>query len=814
MTQTSTRPQPLRLSLAPLALAVVLAFHLPPPAMAQPAIDTQAVPIAMASQSLGAALNELSALTGTPIAFPPALVAGKTAPAVRGTLTVMQALEQLLAHSGLGATRNGATVIIQARPADASDAALPPVKVSATSVRDGTTEGTGSYTARAASLSTGLNLSVRDTPQSVSVVTRQQIEDQNLRTLGEVMLQTPGIAVNKRDERLDLSSRGFGLSVMLDGAPTLSYSSTAAELGALGTAVYDRVEVLRGAAGLLNGAGTPGGAINLVRKRPTAEFAGRFTVGAGNWDRYQLEADVGGPLDQSGALRGRVVVSHSDGNTFIDQRSRREDIVYAVVEADLSSAALLTLGTEYQKTAIDGASFCTTPMYLGDGSQARLPRSFNCSTPWTYWNMTTQRTFARLDLKLGGGWDVRAELAHAQDDRAIASGALWSDPPLNAAGDALFALTRVQTRGRDTSFDVHAKGPYQWLGRTHEAVIGFNVSDYDYRDKGYMGDQNAAFGDRLVNGNINDLSAIAQPSLNQLYALLGGETRQYGAYASTRIKPTDRLSLIVGGRLSWYDSESWYRYWIFNMNGVKVTTPSEERKVFTPYAGAVFDIDEQYAVYVSYTDIFQANTVRDQAGMVLPPKVGRNREIGLKGEHWGGRLNTSVAVFETLLDNEPVADGTQPSGATAYRGARGAKTRGFELLASGEPVRNANVQAGYTYSQSKAADGTDLFTQNPKKIFRVTGTYRLPEPLHKLTVGGNLNYQSSIYRDESNGLGRMKLGGTTLLGLMARHEISPHLSASLNIDNLTDKVYQSGFLSSGFQYGAPRSVWLRLNYKM
>lgn len=174
------------------------------------------------------------------------------------------------------AVRNGPLqVTIRRASGDAAGASLPTVTVEAgtASGADGTTEGTGSYTTRSTATSTRMDLSLRETPQSVTVIGRQQIEDQNLVTLDNVLRQTPGIVADRLDERVTFSSRGFALGTMIDGVPTLAFNTVAGEASMLSTAIYDRVEVIRGSAGLLNGVGSPGGVVNLVRKRPTSQFS-------------------------------------------------------------------------------------------------------------------------------------------------------------------------------------------------------------------------------------------------------------------------------------------------------------------------------------------------------------------------------------------------------------------------------------------------------------------------------------------------------------------------------------------------------------
>ncbi|MDO4725539.1 MAG: TonB-dependent receptor plug domain-containing protein, partial [Comamonadaceae bacterium] len=245
--------------------------------------------IALPAQDLAQALNALARQTGQAISADHALMAGKTAPAVAGQLTAAQALRQLLAGSGLQAEAVAGGWVVRRAPsgtpaqptATAATAAatrgeahtLPAVTVSAAPDLSGTTEGTRSFTTRALSSATGLALSPRQTPQSVSVITRERIEAQGMSTLGDAVAATPGVHTAPYDGRgEEFSARGFVIrNIQVDGIsmPWEEGWDSGETRSAL--ALYDRVEVVRGATGLLTGAGEPAASINLVRKRADSD---------------------------------------------------------------------------------------------------------------------------------------------------------------------------------------------------------------------------------------------------------------------------------------------------------------------------------------------------------------------------------------------------------------------------------------------------------------------------------------------------------------------------------------------------------------
>ncbi|HWV63094.1 MAG TPA: TonB-dependent receptor plug domain-containing protein, partial [Oxalicibacterium sp.] len=228
---------------------------------------------------LGRALSSFAAQSGIALSFDPQLTQGLDAPALSGTYSAREALDRLLSGSGLEiVAREDGSYTLRKQSAAAAvprdSATLPMVQV--VSDMGATTEGTGSYTTGSASTATKLNLSLRETPQSVSVITRQRIEDQGLTQLSDVVVQTPGLTLsgggNVGSDSTPIFARGFQVdNYQIDGVGQL-YSNYSSIFQSNDMVLYDHVEVVRGATGLMNGIGLPGATINLIRKRPTRTF--------------------------------------------------------------------------------------------------------------------------------------------------------------------------------------------------------------------------------------------------------------------------------------------------------------------------------------------------------------------------------------------------------------------------------------------------------------------------------------------------------------------------------------------------------------
>ncbi|RZI98979.1 MAG: hypothetical protein EOO54_28030, partial [Haliea sp.] len=276
-------------------------------------------------------------------------------------------------------------------------AALPEVTVTAPLEADTVTEGSGDYTSPAVRIGGKTPQALRQIPQSVSVITQQRLQDQELHTLDRALAQSTGITVNSSLNRSSsLFARGFLVNtVQVDGVtmalPTNNYGFDAPDL-----AIYDHVEVLRGSAGLLNGAGTPGAVIGLQRKRPTAARQFQATASVGSWNNGRIVLDGSGPLSADGSLRARAVLVHEDRDFFYDLASHRKTLLYGVLEYDLGARTRLTAGATYQ--TLDGVPLNGSglPRY-SDGSDLKLPRKTFLGAAWNREQGSLHEVFAEVE---------------------------------------------------------------------------------------------------------------------------------------------------------------------------------------------------------------------------------------------------------------------------------------------------------------------------------------------------------------------------------------------------------------------------------
>ncbi|MDR6712892.1 outer membrane receptor for ferric coprogen and ferric-rhodotorulic acid [Pseudomonas hunanensis] len=689
-----------------------------------------------------------------------------------------------------------------------------------------TTENSGSYTTGSMSAATRLNLSIKETPQSVSVLTRQQLDDFQLDTLSEAMARVTGVTVQRNDsERPSYYSRGYAINnFQIDGMLN-TFSGLKSDSD---TIIYDRIEVVRGATGLTTGAGDPSGTIAMVRKRPTHQLAVKTGVSAGSYDNYHSYLDVGGPLGWDGRLRGRTVLAYRDSKSYMNKYASQREVAYGILEADLTDSTVLAVGYDYQNKHVQGATWGTVPYWNADGSKANLPRSTSLTAPWSSWPLKDQTAFITLDQQLLNDWKLKVAYTHRQSD---SDGKMYYGgngfPAADGSGMTAWS-THFAGEEKMDALDFNVAGPYQLLGRSHDFMMGYGIAERRNRSP-------------LLAGNNAPAGYLQIPDWQHLGGVpkfsdydsgtdsSRSSTKQKAGYIATRLNPTDRLHFVLGSRYGSWESES--KSWRYDTSmNVVAGTPSKQTQndQWTPYAGVLYDLTDQYTVYLSYTDIFNPQTAKDVSDQYLEPIVGKVYELGLKGSLFDNRANLTTAVFRSKQDNVPELDDSVPLGPNGEQyyksGGKGVVVEGFEAEIAGELLPDWQLSLGYSYTHAATATKQRKNTEQPLNLVRFSSTYKV---LPQLTVGGSLDWQSATYGSGNRPVGRNADGAIitakdrinqqafALVGLMARYQVDEHLTASLNVKNLFDKHYFNnvGFYNGVYQ-GEPRTMMLSLDWTL
>ena len=771
--------------------------------------------------SLAQTLNRIASQSGHIIALEPALVRGKQAPAVVGQMSAEQAMQAALAGSGLQ-LRVSSEGHFSVAPASLGGDVM---ELGSTSITDNyvdaTSEGTGSYAARAVTLGKGTH-TLKEIPQSVTVITRKQLDDQGITDLQDALNHTTGIVgAQGIGPGVVVTSRGFQIDDwQYDGVPIPRNNYSLGNWATQDLVFFDRVEILRGASGLLQGTGSPGGAINLVRKRGQATPTVTLTGKAGSWDHYGLQLDAGGPLTADGRVRGRLVADEDQSDSFIDYQWSKSHSLYGALDIDLNDATTVGAGISYNRQQ-------SRPMLRGipryaTGKPVDVPRSTYTGARWSRAETDVTTYYLDLEHRFNEDWAFKAAAVRMDETNTSTHQRTQTvGEGLEPDGSGVeYADWITDFHSTKLGLDMNVVGHFDTGPVAHEVTFGGNYSKLT-SDDGYW----RTFGG---NDSIFDIDHDRpEPSRDSLLAApfgrhesSGYDIRQKGLYGAWRVKPTDRLTLILGSRVSWFDySYASTTYRGLNPGQVNPTSRMTETGEVTPYAGFVYDLTREWAWYASYTDVFVPQTERAVGNTPLKPVIGSNYETGFKGELLDGRVNASIALFRYDQENRAVTDTTSGFACDDwYCSTASGKVRsqGVEAEISGEVLSGLQLFAGYTYNTTKfledPVDKGRTFSQwTPKHMLRAWADYTLPLDGQRWSTGLGFTTQSHTLGYERT----YTVPGYTVWSARLAYQLTPEVNVAVNANNLFDKKYWvAGFnqLNGSNNYGEPRNFLLTVKY--
>ncbi|MFC3443575.1 TonB-dependent siderophore receptor [Sphingobium rhizovicinum] len=693
-----------------------------------------------------------------------------------------------------------------------------------TGLREEATEGTGSYTAKSSKTATKLPLTLRETPQSVTIVTRQRLDDLQMINVTDVVKFTPGLFLNSGNGpgRPAFNARGFDIdNIMYDGLPS-RYQGHVVGLQA-NLAIFDRVEVVRGATGLITGSGNPSAAINMVRKRPQRAFHMDLTAAAGSWDNYRGEIDMGGPVNDDGTLRVRTIGSYQDSSSFRDGEKIHRGLIHAIAEYDVGPDTLLMIGATHQDDFYN--SFWGGLPLSATGAHLDLPRSIRPSNDWEGKWQKANSLFGEIRQNLGSDWQVRVAGMKTWQDAIFSGSYIYRrDTDLSLTQ----SIYQASYKENQAGVDLYAGGPLTLLGRKHDIILGASWRETDTITQNYSPSG-------VVAGTIDifnfDPAAMARPDFRATTASRNIIT-QKGAYASVRLNPADPLKIIVGGRLDWYDYDN-------------VTAATGDYRVNahkTLYAGVLLDLDRHHTLYASYTDVFQPQSAKGFAAdvgsqQILAPILGKNYEVGLKGEYLDGRVNATIALFQVDQTNRAIVP-TDQSGCPSFPASSCSvaaglvRSKGVEAEVQGEPLAGWQLSAGWSYVRARYVEGINptnesrvFDTDYPAHIVKLSSFYTLPGRLDRFRVGASLHWQSRIYNQSLRGSNfnnvpfLVEQRAYAVADLMAAVKINPRVDLQVNVNNVFDSTYYKAVgydirWGSVDAYGDPRNVMATLRARL
>lgn len=686
-----------------------------------------------------------------------------------------------------------------AKAEDKNDAQmLQEVKVTAEAL-DEASENTGAYTVETVSTATRLTLSPRETPQSVSVVTRTQMEDFNLNNVNDVLGNTTGVLVERVEtDRTYYTARGFDITNFQVDGIGIPFVYGHAD-GDIDTAIYDRIEILRGANGLMTGVGNPSATVNFIRKRPTQNLQASTALSVGSWDTRRAVGDLSGALSDSGNVRGRTVVVYQNNESYLDRYSLEKTVFYGIVEADITDSTLLTAGYSVQEKNPNSPMWGALPLYNTDGTATDYDVSTSTAADWSYWDGEDTNAFVEITQQLNSDWQIKGVLTRKETTENSKLFYVYGNPDPATSGSDLFAYpSRYDKENTQWIADLYAKGQLSLGGQTHEVVAGVQSSKSTLEDISHYGQGIGTEIPALEDWN----GDYPEPTFDARVAGSDFTEKQKSAYTAARLRVTDQLSTVAGARVTDVDYEG-------DSYGRSRSTSYD--KEVTPYLGFVYDLNKNYSVYASYTEIFNPQSKVDINRDYLEALEGVNYEAGIKTAFLDDKALGSFAVFRTKQDNVAEAGGTIPGSTdTYYIAVDGIESEGYEVEASGELTTGWNLAAGYTYLTIEDSHGEDTLDYVPKHLLRLSTTYRIPT-LEKLKVGASVNWQDEISREQDGDIVTTQ-DSYALLNLMARYDVTDQLYTTLNLNNVTDEEYLTSlYWEQGF-YGAPRNAQLTVGW--
>lgn len=668
-----------------------------------------------------------------------------------------------------------------------------------------TTENSDSYTTGSMKTATKLDLSIRETPQSVMVISQQMLEDRKTDEFYTLIKKVTGVSVAEGfDGRATYYSRGFDLDYyLLDGLPVTQNWYT---INNYNMDAYDRVEIVKGANGLMVGAGNPAVSINMVRKHANSKvFKGDIEASAGSWDMYKLKTDIQTPLNEDGSVRARLVASYKDKNSFVDKTSQENSLVYGVVDADITDNTTISAGASYEENNRDGimGGGGSLPAFYSDGTKTNFSRSKSYMFDWSEWNTSITSYFTDVKHYFDNDILLNASYSHNEihtKDRNFTN----IQGSLNKDGSGLTAgYGKYPEKIKKDSIDIYASIPFELAKKEHEIIVGTQYNKEN--DKKYKPEFTGKY--NITNYFTQDGSEFtSEPNMGRNILRQDADTEQKSVYLTGKFELVDDLKLILGSRLTtWeYDSYSW---------DTNSRTKYDHDNIFTPFVGLVYDLDENHSIYTSYTDIFlpQGN-VKDKSGNILDPKEGSNYEAGIKGEYFDKKLNAGLTLFRLEQDNVAESiNGVFVDGSNgteqAYKSMKGVTSKGIELEIGGEISDNWDISAGFTHFEAKDANKNKVNTTTPRNNINIFTKYTIND----FSFGAGVNWKSKGYSKSDTR--EITQDTYAVVDLMASYKFNKNLSTQLNINNLFDKTYYIGYGTSSYNYGDPVNGILSLKYK-
>jgi len=692
------------------------------------------------------------------------------------------------------ASSSFAQVTAPAPAASAPTTTLAPVTVTGKSDRETATSPVTGYRAKTAATASKTDTPLRETPQSVSVITRDQIVDQGATTLQDALNYAAGVRSDAYglDSRTDSARvRGGYPDEYLDGLrKNFEYYTSNARSEPF---TLERIEVLRGPSAMLYGQGSTGGVVNMVNKRPLAETQGEIGLQLGSWNRKQAQLDLTGPLTADGQWLYRLIAVARKADTQVDYVRDDRAVFAPSLTWQPSASTSLTLQALYQKDKTGSTSqFFPWSGTLTDNPNGRLATNRFIGEPgWDRYD--TERSFVGwlFEHRFNENWSVRQNLRYTNTDvdyRTLYGDSFtlpgdWAGDPVDKRLFGRFADATI-TKTRLLQADQNVTGTFESAGVKHKLLVGLDIARY--RKTGQSAFDLPVYYDgggvALIDAYAPVYGSFTPPPFSDIPRFT---QRQLGVYAQDQMKFGANWNLMLGLRHDTAHNET---------EGTEV----QKASATTKRVGLLYAADSGWSPFVSYSESF--TPVANIDSQSFQPLRGKQWELGIKFEPVDADLSFNAAVYDlrekNQLQQDPITNLYSQLGET--------RAKGVELDLKATLARNVDVIANYTYTKVD-----ELVEEVPQHQASVWGKWRFALAGRRgFSLGAGVRYMSAFHDGEAP-----TVPALTLLDAMAAWETGPWRLA-LNINNLTDKTYVATCLRRGdCWWGARRNVVASVAYR-
>ena len=752
------------------------------------------------SQPLPQAIAEFSAVTGVQVLYTERSTFDYTAPALQGAYSAREALQRLLAGSGLVGRYTSTSAVTVERPDGdgTNQMRLAPITVEGESESAvGPVEG---YVANRSATGTKTNTPLIETPQSISVITQDRLDAQDVNTINDALRYSPGVLGEAfgNDSRVDfLQYRGFdesGTGVFRDGLQLRSFAFAEFRPDLYGA---QRVEILRGPASVLYGQGTPGGLVNIVTKRPTVSAFSEVEVEAGTFEHLEGKFDVGGPLVGSNQLFFRLTGLARDSETQVDFIDDDRLFFAPALTWRPRDGTTLTLLSRYQedKTGATNQFLPASGTLLGNPNGTIPVGRFIGETSFDGFDRTNHALGYLFEHRIGDNWVIRqnARYDSLDTDYETAFGGGLQDDDRNLDRFAFTAEGETDLFAIDNQAQVEfTTGP-----AAHTVLIGFDYQYYDLVDRQRFG---------------------AAPSIDVFNPTYGADVptppvttntktvqEQIGIYAQEQLRLHDSWVLTLGGRQDFVSSDRDEL-----ITGIKTEQDDSE---FSWRAGLVYLFDMGLAPYASYAESFLPIVGTNAAGDAFEPETGEQFEVGAKYQPPGWNSFITVAAFHLTRQNVRTAD---PDNAINTIQTGEVRSRGVEVEAVASLNFGLDLIGSYSYqdvdiTESNRGDEGNRPTTVPRHLASLWAGYTVRTgPLTGLGFGAGMRYKGTTFADAANTL---EVDDYVLVDAAVHYDWR-NITVALNAANLFDNRHVASCQSpNACFYGIDQTVTASLRYR-